>query len=393
MRSAPHLMPVYHEPAVKFVEGQGCWLVDEAGRRYLDFFSGLAVTSLGHSHPRLVEALTRQARRLWHTSNAFENEFREPVAARLVSLLQQATGRSGRVFFCNSGAEAVECALKLARKATGRKPIACFLGSFHGRTMGALSVTAQPEKQRPFEPLVGEVFALPYGSEESLEKVATGSFAAVVVEAIQGEGGVLVPPQGFLLGLQEACAQSGALLVLDEVQTGLARTGKWFAFEWEGLSPDVVCMAKALGGGFPVGACWAREEVSLAFEVGDHGSTFGGNPLALSVVAEALSVLEEIGAPERAMSIWEGLASGVSGSPWVRQVRGRGALVGVELTGDTARAVALRCLEKGLVVNAVRPSTLRLAPPLVLSDHELKEGVAILLQALEEVGSAGQAPA
>ncbi|MDQ3957192.1 MAG: aminotransferase class III-fold pyridoxal phosphate-dependent enzyme, partial [Actinomycetota bacterium] len=280
---AESLMPAYRRWPVRFVEGRGSTLVDSGGREYLDLVAGIAVVGVGHCHPRVTGAIHAQSSRLVHVSNLYETEPARELAHRLAAL----TGGM-RAFFCNSGAEAVECALKLARRHGGaRRRIVAATGGFHGRTLGALSVTGQPHKQAPFEPLIGAVTHVPFGDARALEASLGDDVAAVLLEPIQGEAGVVVPPDGYLARARAACDATGALLILDEVQTGLGRTGRWFAFEHEGVVPDVVCLAKALGNGLPVGACLARPGVS--FEPGDHGSTFGGGPV---VAAAACAVLD-----------------------------------------------------------------------------------------------------
>jgi acetylglutamate kinase len=386
-RAGEVLMPTYAPPQVRFVSGRGAWLVDDAGRPYLDLLSGIAVTSLGHCHPALVSGLRDQAERLWHVSNLFETEPGPALAARLDRLVGGGVPAGGRVFFANSGAEANECALKLARRRGGpaRSRILSALGGFHGRTFGALAATGQPEKAAAFAPLPGGFEHLPYGDLAAWEVAIDETVAAVVVESIQGEAGVVVPPDGWLTGLRRRCDETGALLVVDEVQTGLGRTGRWWGFEHEAVLPDVVTMAKALGNGMPIGACWARAEVAAAFRPGDHGSTFGGQPLAAATALAVLDALEALDAPERAEHLGRELATALAALPGVAAVRGRGLLLGVVLDPScgSAAEVARRCLEAGLVVNAPAAQVLRLAPPLVVEPDELEQAVAVLAAVLE----------
>lgn len=382
-----HLMSTYATPSVTFVEGQGSWLRDADGKEYLDFLSGLAVTSLGHSRPEVTEAIAAQAARLTHVSNLFGNERNEEVADVLCGLLADATGAEGRVFFCNSGAEANEAALKLARRhGDGRFAVVALTDSFHGRTMATLAATGQPEKQAAFLPMLERFVHLALGDLEGLERLlSAGDIAAVIVEGIQAEGGVNVPEAGFLPAVEAACRANGSLLIFDEVQTGLGRTGDWFSFVDEGVKPDVVTMAKALGNGFPVGCCWAREEVAESFRPGDHGSTFGGQPLAMAAARATLATLIEIDAPAAARRAGAQLAAGLSDLPGVVGVRGRGLLLGAELAGPTARRVAAAALEGGLVVNAVREDVIRLTPPITVSSEEISEALSRLGAALERV--------
>jgi acetylornithine/N-succinyldiaminopimelate aminotransferase len=379
-----HLMATYAEPPVTFVAGEGSWLVDEHGTRYLDLLCGLAVTSLGHARPEVTRALCEQAGRLNHVSNLFGNAVGPEVADLLDGLLSEATGRHGKVFFANSGAEANECALKLARRvAPGRHLVVSTLDSFHGRTLATLTATGQPSKHAPFEPLPTGFVHVPFGDLEAAEALlADGQVAAVLVEAIQAEGGINVPQPGYLLGLQEACRRAGALFMLDEVQSGMGRTGRWFAFEHEGLAPDVVTMAKALGNGVPVGACWAVEEVAAAFGPGDHGSTFGGQPLAMAAARATLQTMMALDAPARATEAGGRLRDGLGALEGVVGVRGRGLLLGAVLESPIAPEVVRHGLTEGIVVNAVRPDVVRLTPPLTITAQEADEGIARFARAL-----------
>jgi acetylornithine/N-succinyldiaminopimelate aminotransferase len=383
-------MTTYAPARVSFVEGHGSRLVDAEGRVYLDFLSGIAVTSLGHCHPALSRAVVAQAERLWHVSNLFGNDLNGPLAARLDALVGGGAPAGGRVFFANSGAEANECALKLARKyaGRGRHHVVSAFGSFHGRTLATLHATGQPDKHEPFQPLPEGFRHVAYGDLEALEAAADPTaVAAVLLEPIQGEAGVVVPPAGYLAAVRGLCDERGILLMLDEVQTGLGRTGTWFAFEQAGIRPDVVTVAKALGNGMPIGACWARAQVAEAFVPGDHGSTFGGQPLACAAALATVEELERIDAPARARARGAQLRAGIEGLTAVSEVRGRGLLLGVVLAAEgpharRAKAVADAALDAGLVVNAPAADVIRLAPPLIVTEAEVDEGVAILREVL-----------
>lgn len=384
------VMQTYARLPVAFVRGEGTHLWDSEGREYLDFLAGLAVVSLGHAHPEVAEAIATQARTLLHVSNLYYNDVQPRLAARLDALL----GGGGRVFFANSGAEANECAIKLARRYGQRHSgperfhVLSALDSFHGRTLAALAATGQPAKQATFQPLPPGFSQVPFGDLAALEAAADGlgdRLAAVLLEAVQGEGGVHVAPPGYLEGVRRLCDGTGALLVLDEVQTSLGRTGRWFGFEHflGDTRPDIVTLAKALGNGMPIGACWARAEVAGAFDPGDHATTFGGQPLAARAALATLLVMEREQVPERAARAGARLAEALTATPGIASVRGLGLLLAAELEpGRDAKAVANACLERGLVLNAVTTTALRFAPPLLVSDPEIDEAVAILAKAL-----------
>lgn len=382
------LMPTYADPAVTFVRGRGSELWDLDGRRYLDFLSGIAVTSLGHAHPRVAEAIAHQAMTLLHVSNLFGTLLGPEVASMVDRLVGDGAPLGGQVFFANSGAEANECAIKLARRWAGpsRTTVVSAWGGFHGRTLATLTATGQPAKHEPYRPLPAGFVHVPYDDLAALEAaVAEHQAAAVLIEAIQGEAGVIVPSAQFLSGVEQICKEHGALLMVDEVQTGLGRTGRWFAFHHSGVRPDVVTVAKALGNGVPIGACWARAEVAAAFRPGDHASTFGGQPLAAAAARATLQVMEEVDAPGLAQSAGRRLEAALVGTPGIASVRGRGLLLGAQLVAPVAAAVTDAALAGGLVVNAPRPDTLRLAPSLLVSDAEIDEAVAILAGALGTV--------
>ena len=381
------LMHTYADPPVTFVSGEGSWLVDDGGKRYLDFLSGLAVTSLGHAHPVVASAVADQARTLSHVSNLFGNTVGPEVAVTIDRLIGGGTTRAGgQVFFGNSGAEANECALKLARRwaGPGRFGVVSTWDAFHGRTLATLTATGQPAKQEPFRPLPEGFDHVPYDDLGAMDAACDPArVAAVLVEPIQGEAGVVAPSSDYLVGLRQLCTDRGILLMVDEVQTGLGRTGRWFGFQHLGIEPDVVTLAKALGNGMPVGACWARAEVAAAFVPGDHGSTFGGQPLAMSAVRATLSVMESEGVPERAVAAGRRLRSGLEALPGVASVRGEGLLLGAVLTAEVAPAVVAGALDAGLVINAPRPDVLRFAPSLLVSDGEIDRALATLRPVLE----------
>jgi len=383
------LMHTYPEPPVTFVRGAGTELWDTEGRRYLDFLSGIAVTSLGHAHPVVAAAVAEQARTLEHVSNLFGNVVGPDVACAIDRLVGGGSRAGGQVFLANSGAEANECAVKLARRwaGPGRFVVVSALESFHGRTLATLHATGQPAKHAPFAPMPDGFEHVPFDDLDALDRVVDPArVAAVLLEPIQGESGVIVPSSDFLGGVRRLCSERGVLLMVDEIQTGLGRTGAWFAFQHAGIEPDVVTVAKALGNGMPIGACWARAEVAAAFGPGDHGSTFGGQPLAASAARATLQVLESIDAPALARRAGARLADGLAGLPGVVSVRGAGLLLAAVLDGDRAAAVTAAALARGLVVNAPRADAIRLAPPLTVSDEHIDEALGILGAALVAAG-------
>jgi len=384
---AEALFAVYRRAPVAFVRGQGAWLWDEDGRPYLDFVAGIATCALGHAHPRLVAALQAQAARLVHVSNLFRIREQEAAAARLVA-------RSGleRVFFANSGAEANEAAIKLARrwgvrtKGPQATTIVAAEGGFHGRTLGALAATGKPAIQRDFGPLPPGFRHVPWGDVAALETAVDDTVCAVLLEPVQGEAGVRLPPPGYLEAAAAVCRDRGALLMLDEVQTGVGRTGAWFAFQHYGLTPDVLTLGKGVAGGVPIGAVLARDEVAAVLGPGDHGSTFGGNPLAC---AAAVAVLDTIDAEElldaataRGAELVAGLEQVRARTGLVEDVRAAGLLVGVDVAVPGA-AVTEAARARGLLVNAVGDRTLRLAPPLVVRAAEVADALARLEAALQ----------
>ena len=391
--TSPSLMATYAPAPVRFVSGRGTELFDDEGRRYLDFLAGIAVVSLGHCNKHVVDAIAQQAARLMHVSNLFHNELNERLARDLDRLVGDGSPAGGQVFFSNSGAEANECAIKLARRVggPGRYVVVSALGSFHGRTLATLAATGQPRKHEAFLPLPEGFRSVAYGDLGALEDaVASPSVAAVLLEAIQGEAGVVVPPVGYLTAVRRVCDEHGILLMLDEIQTGLARTGRWFAFQHEAIGPDVVTVAKSLGNGMPIGACWARRDVATAFVAGDHGSTFGGQPLACAAGIATLAELEAIDAPGLARRTGAYLAQRLEALAGVASVRGKGLLLAAVLEpGLDASEVARSALRLGLVLNAPVPGVLRLAPPLTVSTAEVDQAVGMLGAALESVSNVG----
>jgi predicted acetylornithine/succinylornithine family transaminase len=384
------LMNTYPPAPVTFVHGAGTELWDDHGNRYLDFLSGLAVTGLGHSHPLVADAIAEQARTLLHVSNLFGTVVGPEVAATIDRLL----GGGGKVFFCNSGAEANEAAIKLARKwgGHGRYGVISAYGSFHGRTLATLHATGQPEKHETFQPLPEGFRHVAWNDLDALEAAIDPSVAAVLLEPVQGEGGVNPATHEFFQGARALCNERGLLFMVDEVQTGLGRTGRWFGHEHFGVEPDVVTLAKALGNGVPIGACWAREGVADTFEPGDHATTYGGQPLATSAARAVLAEMERINTPELATKAGERLTDALDALAQVAEVRGLGLLIAAQLVdGVDAKAVAAAALDAGLVINAVTPTALRLAPPLNVSDAEIDEAVAILARVLDETAGGGAA--
>jgi acetylornithine/N-succinyldiaminopimelate aminotransferase len=380
------LMPTYGPPRVEFVRGEGSWLWDTEGTRYLDFLSGLAVTSLGHAHPAVAAALADQARTLLHVSNLFATEPGPDVARTLDRLL----GGGGQLFFCNSGAEANEAAIKLARKwgGHGRYQVVSTYGSFHGRTLATLHATGQPTKWEAFQPLPEGFRHVAWADLDALAAGIDDSVAAVLLEPVQGEGGVNPASVEYLKGVREICTERGVLMMVDEVQTGLGRTGRWFGHQIADIRPDVVTIAKALGNGVPVGACWADAGIAAAFEPGDHATTYGGQPLAMAAARAVLATMEAEDVPARAERAGARLRSQAEALPQIASSRGAGLLVGLEMAeGIDARLVANAALDAGLVLNAVTPTTLRCAPSLLVSDDEIDTGVEILAGVFKEVAA------
>ncbi|MFN2613578.1 MAG: acetylornithine transaminase [Actinomycetota bacterium] len=379
-------MQTYGRQPVAFVRGEGALLYDADGREYLDLLAGIAVMSVGHSHPRVVRAIQGQAATLTHVSNLFYTEPQALLAERLHALLGW-----GKVFFANSGAEANECALKLARRwaqaraGDRRSGVVAAAGSFHGRTFATLAATGQPHKHEAFSPLPSWFHHVELNDEAALEEAIGDTTTAVVLEVVQGEGGVRAATPEFLARARKLCDERGAVLIFDEVQTGLGRTGRWFAYQHHEIVPDIVTLAKALGGGLPIGACIAQEEIAKAFGPGDHATTFGGGPVPCAAALAVLDVIDEEGLVERAQVAGDRLMNGLRSAaiPAVTDVRGLGLLIAVELSSDSAAAVVAEALRDGLIVNNVTPNAIRLAPPLVLSDEQIDRALAILVPILE----------
>ena len=374
-------IPVFGAPSVMFVRGEGTILWSSDGRRYLDFLAGIAVVSLGHANPVIAAAISEQARTLVHVSNFFSNPVATRAAVEINRLMVDAGAGDGQVFFCNSGAEANEAAIKIARKfgGRGRHVVVSALGSFHGRTLGALALTGQPAKHEPFQPMPEGFRYCEFGDIASLERVVDSTVSAVFLESVQGEGGVVPGDDDYLRAVRRLCDDRGLLLVMDEVQTGFCRTGKWFGFEHAGISPDVVTMAKGMGNGVPVGAVWARRDVAALMQPGDHGSTYSGTAFATAAVLAVIEEMTRLDAPELARRQGERLRSALNELPGIDHVRGWGLLLGAQLNhGLDARDVAAAALAQGLIVNAVTPTTIRFAPPLTVSDGEIDEAVEIM---------------
>ena len=373
-------MRTFGRPQRVLGRGEGCHVWDADGRRYLDLLAGLAVNVLGHAHPAVVEAISTQLATLGHVSNFFATPPQIALAERLLSLV----GSEGRVFFTNSGTEANEAALKATRR-TGRTRIVSTVGAFHGRSMGALAVTWKPAFREPFEPLPGEVVFVQYGDADALAAAVDDRTAAFVVEPLQGENGVIVPPADYLAAARDITARHGALLWVDEIQTGMGRTGEWFAHTADGVVPDLVTVAKGLGAGFPVGACIGIGAAAELLGPGDHGTTFGGNPVAAAAALATIDVITEHGLLEHTMVAGDRLAAGIDklGDARIDHVRGRGLLRGIALTDPIAPAVVKAGLDRGFIVNAPNPTTLRLAPPLVVSLDQLDTFVDALPELLD----------
>jgi acetylornithine aminotransferase len=380
-RWSQSMMDNYGTPPMALTRGEGAVVWDEDGKSYLDFLGGIAVNVLGHAHPAVVEAVSRQIATLGHVSNLY---IAEPPVALAEQLLAKA-GRAGRVFFANSGAEVNEAAFKLSRR-TGRTHVVAAAGGFHGRTMGALALTGQPAKADPFRPLPGEVSHVRYGDVAALEAVVTHDTAMLILEPIQGENGVIVPPAGYLAAAREITRAHGALLVLDEVQTGIGRTGHWFAHQADGIEPDVVTLAKGLGGGLPIGACVVFGDAATLLGPGSHGSTFGGNPVSCAAALAVLATIEEEGLLDHVKLVSERLRRGIEalGHPLVAGVRGAGLLLAVVLTAPSSGPVSERLRNDGFLVNAVQPDAIRLAPPLIITAEQADAFLTALPAALAE---------
>jgi acetylornithine aminotransferase len=369
----------YGTPAIELVEGEGVIVKDSQGNIYLDFLSGIAVNSLGHAHPVIINAVSDQIKKLSHTSNFYANEPAIKLAEKLIAI----TNFDAKVFFCNSGTEANEAAIKLSRR-TGRKQLIAANNSFHGRTMGSLSITGQSAKQKPFEPLIGDVRFIDINTKSGVRKIKRKT-AAVFLESIQGEGGVTPCDDEFLHAVRNKTSKSKTLLVMDEVQTGLGRTGKWFGYEESGIKPDVITLAKGLGGGLPMGAMLVTGEAKELFEPGQHGSTFGGNPIVARAALATIEFIEKESLLVNATNMGQLLIKLISQIDEVIEVRGRGLLLGVGLKNLLAKDVELECRKLGLLLNAVTESTLRLAPALIVNIEQVKRCAEIIDDAIKNV--------
>ena len=388
-RYAAAIMGTYGMPPVALDHGRGCVVWDVDGAQYLDLIGGIAVSALGHAHPAIISAVTEQAGRLAHTSNLFLHERQVELAERLLGLLQA----DGRVFLANSGTEANEAALKLVRRHAGpdRPVIVAAQNSFHGRTMGSLSLTGKPSIRQPFQPFGVEVRFVPYGDVSALAAAVGPDTAAVFLEPTLGEGGVVPAPPGYLQAARAACDESGALLVLDEIQSGIGRTGQWFACLHEGIVPDVLTLAKGLGGGLPIGACIGLGACGTGLARGEHGSTFGGNPVACAAALAVLDTIERDGLLASVTAVGAGLAAGIEAieHPLVTGVRGSGLWLAIALASPAAAAVETAAREAGFLVNAVQPDAVRLAPPLILSAAQAQSFTDALPGILAAAASAG----
>lgn len=388
------VMGNYGPPPVMFVRGEGSRLYDPDDNEYIDWLAGIAVTSLGHSHPGVAQAIAEQATKLVHVSNLFATEPQWKLAKTIDSLIG---GAPGKVFFCNSGAESNEALIKLARKwgGRGRHTVVTGMRSFHGRTLATLHATGQPEKHEAFQPLPEGFKHVVFDDIDAMDKALTESVAAVLLEPIQGEGGINETDPAYFPAIREMCTERGILLMFDEVQTGIARTGAWFAHHHYGIEPDAVSMAKALGNGMPIGAIWARDEVAASFKPGDHATTFGGQPLAASAALATLDIMQSINAPQLANTAGAALTTKLLGVNGVTSVRGRGMLLAAEidpdvLNGRTGAEIAKACLHAGLVLNGVTPTALRIAPPLTITEAEVDQGIAVLDAVLNRTEPAAQ---
>ena len=370
----------YGTPSIALVKGKGLVVTDADGKQYLDFLGGIATNILGHAHPAIVKAVTKQVSTLSHVSNFYVH----PHAVELAEKLAAMTGdKSAKVFFCQSGAEANEAALKLSRR-TGKVRVVAAQGAFHGRTMGALSLTGQPAKREPFLPLIKGVKHVPFGDIEAMRKAVTKKTAMVIIEPIMGEAGVIVPPADYLRDLRALCDAKGALLVIDAVQTGMGRTGDWFGYEYSGITPDVITLAKGLGGGLPLGAMIALGKAADLFQPGDHGSTFGGNPVTTAAGLAAIKFIEAQKILKKVEKQGVYLMQELAVIPGVSEVRGAGLLLGIELENLKAADIAKALQNEGVLVNAANPTTIRLAPALIVTDAQLKKFVSIFKKVMSD---------
>jgi acetylornithine/N-succinyldiaminopimelate aminotransferase len=380
-RYAESLMNTFGPPKLTLVRGSGAHVWDADGTEYVDLLGGIAVNALGHAHPALVEAVTTQLSTLGHVSNFFATGPQVELAEKLLTLLGAGPGK---VFFTNSGTEANEAAFKLTRR-TGRTHVVAAAGGFHGRTMGALALTSKEAYRAPFEPLPGDVTFVPYGDADALAAAVTDRTAAILLEPMQGEAGVVVPPEGYLAAARAVADEHGALLWLDEVQTGVGRTGAWFAHAASGVRPDIVTLAKGLAGGFPIGACIGVGETGTLLEPGNHGTTFGGNPVACAAALAVIRTIEDDGLLEHATVLGQKLRDGLAADPRVTEVRGEGLLIGLDLATEVSADVAAAALAHGFIVNNPTPRRIRLAPPLVLTQDDAEAFLSAWPVILDEV--------
>ena len=370
----------YGTPSIALVKGKGIVVTDADGKQYLDFLGGIATSVLGHAHPAIVKAVTKQVSTLSHVSNFYAH----PNAVQLAEKLTAMTGATNaKVFFCQSGAEANEAALKLSRR-TGKIRVVAAQGAFHGRTMGALSLTGQPAKREPFLPLIKGVKHVPFGDIEAMRKAVTKKTAMVIIEPIMGEAGVIVPPADYLQQIRNLCDEKGALLVIDAVQTGMGRTGDWFGYEYSGITPDVITLAKGLGGGLPLGAMIALGKAADLFQPGDHGSTFGGNPVTTAAGLAAINFIETQKILAKVEKQGAELMQELALVPGVSEVRGAGLLLGIELTTATASDIATALRDAGVLVNAANATTIRIAPALIVTDAQVKKFISIFKKVMND---------
>jgi acetylornithine aminotransferase len=363
----------YGKPSITLVKGKGVLVTDASGKTYLDFLGGIATSILGHAHPTVVKAVTKQLSTLSHISNFYAH----PNAIVLAEKLSKMTGeKNAKVFFCQSGAEANEAAFKLSRR-SGKVRVVAAQGAFHGRTMGALSLTGQPAKREPFLPLIKGVKHVPYGDIDAMRKAVNKKTSMVIIEPIMGEAGVIVPPHDYLQQLRYICDTNGALLVIDAVQTGMGRTGDWFGYEYSGITPDVITLAKGLGGGLPLGAMIALGKAADLFQPGDHGSTFGGNPVTTAAALSVISFIEENQILDKVQKQGNYLMQEIALIPGVKEVRGAGLLIGIELDSLKAPDIATAMQTAGVLVNAANPTTIRIAPALIVSDAQINKFISI----------------
>lgn len=378
-----YMMQTYKRPRIVLKEGKGATVKDSDGREYIDCVGGIAVNAVGYCHPIVVNAIKEQAEKLMHTSNLYYTEPQVELAEKLSGI----TGMD-RVFFCNSGAESVEAALKLASKVTGKHKFIAAEGSFHGRTLGSLSVTFEPKFRSVFEPLLlNGVKFVRYNDAETIREAIDEDTAAVILEPIQGETGIMIPSNGYLKEVKEICEEEGVLLILDEIQTGFGRTGRWFCKEYEGVEPDIMTIAKALGAGFPIGAMLAKEGVE--FQTSEHASTFGGNPLACAAALACIKVIEEERLVERSRELGNYFMEkvqvhddGIYSNPIVKEIRGRGLMIGMELTKPCGEMVE-RALERRILINCTSDTVIRLVPPLVISKEQIDRVISVLREILQ----------